>query len=191
MTGGIGAGKSIVCQVFAVLGIPVYDADSRAKWLMDHDPALRAAIIRIFGDEAYTDGKLNRVFIGKKAFHQPALLTELNGAVHPAVGRDYKSWLSDQSTPYTIKEAALLFETGSFRELDRIIVVSAPGEIRTHRVLSRDPHRNESDVKAIMEKQWPEEKKVEKADFRIVNDDRQLVVPQVLKIHEDLINRRV
>lgn len=186
ITGGIGAGKSIVCRIFQTLGVPVYDADSRARILMNQHEAIKARVLELFGEESYQNGQLNRVHIGKIAFHQPELLDQLNVVVHPAVAEDFETWSNAQPVSYVIKEAALLVETGSYKSLDHLIVVSAPIEVRTKRVLQRDLHRNEKDVKAIMERQTSEEEKTKLADTIIVNDESQLVIPQVLAIHGTL-----
>lgn len=187
ITGGIGAGKSIVCRIFQILGVPVYDADSRAKVLMNQHETIKARVIELFGDESYHNGLLNRVHIGKIAFHQPELLEQLNRVVHPAVAKDFEQWSQAQQVSYVIKEAALLVETGSYRSLDHLIVVSAPIAIRTKRVLLRDPHRNEKDVHAIMESQTSEEEKAKLADTIIINDESRLVIPQVLNTHAALV----
>ncbi|MEQ8555960.1 MAG: dephospho-CoA kinase [Cyclobacteriaceae bacterium] len=187
ITGGIGAGKSIISRIFKLLGIPVYDADTRAKWLMKHDQELKKGIIRLFGNEAYTQEGLNRTFIAGQTFRDQAKLDQLNGLVHPAVGNDYVKWEMEQESPYTLKEAALLFEAGSYKDLDLIIVVSAPEELRIERVLKRDTHRSRKDIEAIISKQWPQEKKESKADFVIYNNGKSLVIPQVLSIHEKIL----
>ena len=187
ITGGIGAGKSIISKIFKLLGIPVYDADSRAKWLMNHESGLKKEIINLFGAEAYTSEGLNRTFIAKQTFNNQSKLEQLNALVHPAVGKDYVDWEKEQKSPYTLKEAALLFEAGSFKDLDLIIVVSAPEELRIERVLKRDTHRTREDIKAIISKQWPQREKEEKANFVIENDGSSLIIPQVLKIHEKIL----
>lgn len=187
ITGGIGAGKSIISKIFKLLGTPVYDADSRAKWLMNHESGLKKEIINLFGAEAYTSEGLNRTFIAKQTFNSQSKLEQLNALVHPAVGKDYVDWEKEQKSPYTLKEAALLFEAGSFKDLDLIIVVSAPEELRIERVLKRDTHRTREDIKAIISKQWPQREKEEKANFVIENDGSSLIIPQVLKIHEKIL----
>ena len=187
ITGGIGAGKSTISKIFKLLGIPVYDADSRAKWLMNHESGLKKEIINLFGVEAYTSEGLNRTFIAKQTFNNQSKLEQLNALVHPAVGKDYIDWEKEQKSPYTLKEAALLFEAGSFKDLDLIIVVSAPEELRIERVLKRDAHRTREDIKAIISKQWPQREKEEKANFVIENDGSSLIIPQVLEIHERIL----
>ena len=188
ITGGIGAGKSIVSKVFEILGIPKYDADSRAKWLMSNDPKLVQAITSLFGAEAYQEDQLNRKHIAAKAFDEKSLLGQLNQLVHPAVGHDFISWAQSQSTPYILKEAALLFETGSYKDLDKIITVIAPESTRIQRVIKRD-QRTEEQVKAIISNQMSEEEKIAQSDFVVTNDNEHLVIEQVLKIHHTLLDQ--
>jgi dephospho-CoA kinase len=186
ITGGIGAGKSLVCRIFEALGVPVYDADSRAKWVMAYDSVLVSHIMEEFGREAYTSGgEINRAYMAQTVFHNPERLAKLNALVHPRVGVDYRQWLqAHQQAPYVLKEAALLFETGSYKQLDFIIVVDAPLEVRVKRVLLRDPHRDDAQVRAIIQKQMPEQESKAKTDFVIDNSGEQLLIPQVLKLHE-------
>jgi len=189
ITGGIGAGKSTVAKIFSSLEIPVYDADTRARWVQNNDKDLKQSIIDHFGAECYQNDQLNRQYLAGLVFDNPEKLAVLNSLVHPAVARDFESWVTKQSTPYVLKEAALLFETGSYSALDKIIVVSASEAIRTQRVLARDPQRSEEEVANIMARQWPEDEKISKADFVIINDETQLVIPQVLDIHENLLEQ--
>ncbi len=186
ITGGIGAGKSIICKVFQSLGIPIYDADSNAKLLMTEDKDLVEAIKKNFGDEAYlSDKQLNRKFIAGKVFGNNKQLTLLNSLVHPAVGLHYKKWVeSHTGKPYVIKEAALLFESDSYKMLDKIITVEAPTNIRMNRVLFRDAHRTAKDVQAIIDNQLTDIERNKKADFVITNDDKTTVIPQVIKLHK-------
>jgi len=186
ITGGIGSGKSLVCRIFHVLGVPVYDADSRAKKLMTTDGILIDQIKKEFGSLSYDErGMLNREWLGNTVFNAPEKLTKLNSLVHPRVAVDYKQWVDEQSrVKYCVKEAALLFEAGSWQLLDKIIVVTAPDELRIKRVLQRDPHRSRADVESIIKNQMPQEEKIKKTDFEIINDESELVVPQVLKLHE-------
>jgi dephospho-CoA kinase len=189
ITGGIGSGKSLVCKIFQCLGTPVYDADSRARALMTADEILVDQIKKEFGKEAYNqDGSLNRKHIGEKAFGHPEKLKNLDKLVHPRVALDYSIWVTAQSHPYVIKEAALLYEAGSYKTLDKIIVVSAPEELRVKRVTSRDPHRSPQMIRDIIKNQMPESEKVSRADFVIVNDESQLVIPQVIAIHQYLLS---
>lgn len=187
VTGGIGSGKSTVCRVFSILGIPVYSADDRAKWLMANDPTLKSKISYEFGKESFLeDGSLNRAFLAEEVFSDPEKVKKINNLVHPSVGEDFKKWANTQSAPYLIKEAALLFESGSAKELDFIINVSSPLKIRVARVLLRDPHRSEDQVNHIIDQQMPDEQKNELADYVIKNNDSKLIIPQVLEIHQKL-----
>lgn len=186
ITGGIGSGKSLICRIFHVLGVPVYDADSRAKKLMTTDGILIDQIKKEFGTLSYDEkGELNREWLGKTVFSQPDKLARLNALVHPRVAGDYNQWINEQrGANYCLKEAALLFEAGSYQLLDKIIVVIAPDDLRIKRVLQRDPHRNKADVERIIKNQMPQEEKIKRADYVIKNDETGLVVPQVVKLHE-------
>jgi dephospho-CoA kinase len=186
ITGGIGSGKSVVARLFATLGVPVYDSDSRAKWVMAHDEMLREQLQAAFGAEAYdAAGQLNRPYLAQVAFNDATQLARLNTLVHPRVGEDFATWTATQAAagyPYILKEAALLYESGAYRNLDSIITVFAPFEVRTARVLRRDAHRSAAEVQAIMGKQLSEEEKLQRADYVVYNDDSQLVLPQVLTL---------
>lgn len=189
ITGGIGAGKSTVAKIFSLLSIPVYYADERAKWLMANSNSLKAAIINAFGEESYKDGQtLDRAFLAKQVFGDEENTKIINGLVHPAVNEDFKLWAKQQHSPYVLKEAALLFESGSYRQLDRTINVSAPLKLRISRVLMRDPHRNLEQVNGIIDKQLPDEMKNDRADFVIKNSENKMLIPQVLKIHQKLLD---
>lgn len=187
ITGGIGSGKSLICKIFGCLGIPLYDADSRAKMLMTTDRILVGQIQKEFGNLSYhNDGTLNKEHL-RKAFTNPAELKKLNAIVHPRVAHDYKGWVDQhKESKYVIKEAALLIESGSARELDMLIVVTAPKKLRIQRVLKRDPHRSQLEVENIIRNQMSEQEKMAQADEVIVNDETKLVIPQVLELHERL-----
>ena len=192
VTGGIGSGKSLVCKIFTTLGIPVYNADDRAKELMVEDPGLRKAIIQIFGSNSYSEkGELNRKYLANLVFRDQGNLNKINNLVHPIVADDYNDWASmnEEAHPYIIKEAALLFESGSYRELNAVTVVTAPEELRIKRVLSRDPHRDRNQVVSIISKQLPEEELVKKSDHVIINDESQPLIQQVLDLHHKLIEK--
>ncbi|MEQ9231899.1 MAG: dephospho-CoA kinase [Cyclobacteriaceae bacterium] len=192
ITGGIGAGKSTIAKIFSILGIHIYDSDSRAKDLMVESDNIKSALRVLFGDESFVDGHLNRQLIAQKSFNEPKLLTQLNELVHPIVSEDFKTWVqSHSSEKYLIKEAALLFETGSYKQLDKVLLVTAPEDTRIKRVVSRDSHRTEEDVRAIMAKQLPEEEKEALADVVLRNDDSGLMIPQVLKLHEQFSKQQV
>jgi dephospho-CoA kinase len=191
ITGGIGSGKSTVCKIFALLGAPTYDADTRARSLMTDDRVLIDRIKNKFGDQSYTaDGSLNRQYLSKEVFSDPEKLAELNKLVHPRVAMDSEKWINENANvPYVVKEAALLFESGAYKTLDKIIVVTAPETLRLQRVLSRDNARSREDVLKIIRNQLPEEEKISRADFVITNDESHLIIPQVLKLHERFIKR--
>lgn len=190
ITGGIGSGKTTVCKIFETLNIPIYYADDRAKWLMVNSPALQTGIQQLFGKEAYfKNGTLNRAHIGSIAFKDPAKLQKLNALVHPAVFVDGENWQQEQlalGAPYTLKEAALIYETGSYKMLDKVIVVSAPEELRIERVIKRDQLSAE-EVKERIARQMPESEKVSKADFVIQNDGQHSLIKQVLAIHQAIL----
>ena len=187
ITGGIGSGKSTASRLFHALGVPVYDADTRARWVMENDPALRDELRAVFGAAIYdAAGGLNRPALAGMVFNNPARLAQLNGLVHPHVGTDFERWATVQQQlgyAYVLKEAALLFEAGSYKQLARIITVFAPLAVRTARVLRRDPQRSAADVAAIMAKQLSEEEKMQRADHVLLNDDVQPLLPQVLALH--------
>jgi dephospho-CoA kinase len=189
ITGGIGSGKSIASRLFHALGVPVYDADTRARWMMENDEVLRGELLTAFGPDTYNAaGQLNRPALAGTVFNNPARLAQLNGLVHPHVGTDFEHWATMQQQAnhaYVLKEAALLFEAGSYKQLDRIITVFAPLPVRTARVLRRDPQRSAADVAAIMAKQLSEEEKMQRADYVLVNDDAQPLLPQVLALHAE------
>jgi dephospho-CoA kinase len=190
LTGGIGAGKSVVKRLFEVLGVPTTDADTRAKWLMTNDRTLRAALISEFGPDVYDGtGALNRPWLAQRAFADPTTLARLNALVHPAVGGDFASWLAQQrraGAPYIIKEAAILFEADIAASLDLVITVAAPEDVRIRRVLARDPHRTVADVRAIIARQWPEAERQRHADFVLWNDDVQPLLAPVLALDATL-----
>ena len=191
ITGGIGSGKTTVCRIFEALGIPVYYADSRAKWLMVNDTDLVNSIIDLFGKQAYLDdGGLNRAYIAQLVFNDQSLLSQLNALVHPAVAHDTLRWNEEQiDVPYTLKEAALLFESGSHLRLDKVIAVSAPEKLRINRVMQRD-QISEAQVRSRMDKQMPEAEKIAMADYIIYNDGEQSLVSQVIEIHHLLCKMR-
>ncbi|OGX87893.1 dephospho-CoA kinase [Hymenobacter lapidarius] len=187
ITGGIGSGKSIASRLFQALGVPIYDADSRARWLMENDEALRQQLTAAFGPATYTTtGHLNRPLLAGTVFNNPPLLAQLNALVHPHVGTDFERWAGVQQQAghaYVLKEAALLFEAGSYKQLDQIITVFAPLSVRQDRVLRRDPHRSIAGIQAIMSKQLSEDEKMQRANHVLTNDDVQPLLPQVLALH--------
>jgi dephospho-CoA kinase len=188
ITGGIGSGKSTVCQVFRTLGIPVFYADEAARWLMEHDAKIVSAITALLGAEAYTAGKLNRTFVASVAFREPEKLQQLNAITHPATIQYARDWMERQTTPYAIKEAAIFFESGSNKDVDVMIGVYAPAALRLQRAMQRDGATREK-IAARMAQQMNEEEKMKLCDYVITNDDVQAVIPQVLAIHQQLLAR--
>ncbi len=186
LTGGIGSGKTTVAKIFEVLGIPVYYADEEAKRIMNEDEIIRSKLIVLFGEETYINGKLNRSHIASIVFKDTTKLDQLNAIVHPVTIADSDRWMQSQSTPYAIKEAALIFESGSYKQLDFVIGVSSPVELRIKRVITRD-NISRSEVERRIQNQMSEEEKMKRCHFVIINDEEQLMIPQVLKVHEKLI----
>ncbi len=186
ITGGIGSGKSMVCQVFQALGIPVFDADKAAKFLMTNDASLVASIKELLGNDAYKNEQLNRSFIASKVFSNPSLLQALNKLVHPAVFEHSKQWLEAQTAQYVIKEAALFFESNSFKEMDFIIGVFAPENLRIQRAMQRDG-LSEAAILERMNNQMDEKEKMKRCDQVIVNENETSVLSQVLSVHKELI----
>jgi len=186
LTGGIDSGKSTVAQIFEVLGIPVYYADIAAKKIMNEDEGLRSAITNIFGEQAYANNILDRKYISSIVFSDPAKLQQLNALVHPATKKDGEAWMQEQTSPYAIHEAALIFEAKVSDRLDLVIGVSSPIELRIKRAMGRDKVSREEVLKR-MEQQLDEKVKMSKCDFVLINDEQQLLIPQVLTLHEKLI----
>ena len=185
VTGGIGTGKSVVCRIFNLLGIPVYDADSAAKRLMETDDALKEKIVSAFGNIFTGKGAVDRQRLASLVFNDPEKLAVLNSIVHPAVKLDYTQWEQQQKSKYIIRESAILFESGTDKGLDYVITVSAPAELRVKRVMQRDG-RTAEQVNDIMKRQLAEQQKQDKADFIIINDSVNALLPQVWSLHETL-----
>ena len=191
VTGGIGSGKSIVCRLFDALGIPVYVADERARWLTEHDPILKADIRRVLGANAYDPlGHYNRGWVASQVFADPHLLAQLNAVIHPRVLADTAAWVNQHSDkPYVIKEAALMRAAGDGNSLDKVIVVHAPLSLRIERIRKRDPHRSEIEMLNIIERQVSDEERAAIADYILDNGESQLLLPQVLRLHEDFLRQ--
>lgn len=188
VTGGIGSGKTRVCQVFETLGIPVLYADALAKTLMETDPELREGIIRLFGAEAYRNQKLNNKFLAGIVFSDAEKLAQLNALTHPAVIRYSENWLQQQDSPYAVKEAALFFESGSNRDMDFMIGVAAPLALRIERTMHRDGISRQA-VQERMSRQMNQEDKMRLCDAVIQNDDRHSIIEQVLTLHQSLLSK--
>jgi dephospho-CoA kinase len=186
LTGGIGSGKTTVAKVFELLNVPVYYADEASKRLYHTDAALKAAIVKHFGAEIYVNNLLDRGRLAELVFDAPEKLEMLNSLVHPRTLRDAEQWMARQAAPYIIKEAALLFETGSAGQLDYIIGITAPVPLRIKRVMDRDNISREQ-VQNRMDRQMDENIKMRLCDFIIHNDEQQMVIPQVLQLHGEFL----
>lgn len=186
ITGGIGSGKSFIAKIFKAMGVPFYDADKEAKSLMIRSEAIRKGLIHAFGSEVYFEnGELNRNWLSAQVFNDPNKLAILNNIVHPIVIQDAVDWANAQTSCYSLKEAALLFESGSYKTLDYTILVVAPEDIRIERVMERDKVTRE-EVQNRINKQMSDEEKMKLADFIIVNDGVQPILPQLYNIHKQL-----
>jgi dephospho-CoA kinase len=187
LTGGIGSGKSTVARIFEVLGIPVYYADDAAKKIMNTDPQLRAALIKNFGERTYQGGQLDRAYLASLVFSDKQKLELLNSITHPATIRDANKWILEQTSPYIIKEAALLFESGANKYLDLVIGVYAPEDLRVRRVMQRDNTTRE-EILQRMSRQMNEDAKMKLCDFVVKNDEKELLLPQVLGLHSRFLS---
>lgn len=185
LTGGIGSGKSTVARILEGLGIPVYYADVEAKRIMDESQPLRESLIRHFGQEVFAGGQLNRSYLAGIVFQDKEKLELLNSLVHPETLRDADEWLEKQSSPYAVKEAALIFESGAQEHLDYVIGVTAPQALRIQRTMHRDGVSRE-EVLARMKRQLDDSMKMKLCDFVLHNDEQQPLLPQVLALHETL-----
>ncbi|WP_179335545.1 dephospho-CoA kinase [Winogradskyella costae] len=186
LTGGIGSGKSTILEYFKSFGVPVYIADDEAKKLMNNSKIIQRKLIKLFGEEAYVNGTLNRPYLASKIFNDKTLLSKMNAVVHPKVGAHFKQWLNNQDAEYVIKEVAIIFENNLQNQYNYIITVVADEDLRTQRVMKRDNVSKEK-VKAIMKNQWSDEDKIAKSDFVIVNNNLQEAKKQALNIHNMLL----
>lgn len=186
LTGGIGSGKTTVAKAFQALGVPIYIADDEAKRLMNTSKVIKRKLIALFGESAYIDNVLNRPYLAKTIFNNKALLEQMNAIVHPKVGKHFEKWKNKQNAPYVIKEAAILFENGSYKNYNYMITVTAPEQTRIARVIKRDNASVEK-VKAIIANQWKDELKVRLSDFVIENIDLETTKKNVLKTHKKLL----
>ena len=186
LTGGIGSGKSKILSVFSTYGIPCYESDRRAKWLMQMDAELKSQIKSFFGDQIYENDQFNQRKLAKLVFANKGKLEALNSLVHPRVKMDFKSFVSQQDTPYIIKEAAILFETGGEKDCDATILVTAPEKLRLQRVLNREKISS-MDLKARINNQWSDERKIPLADYIINNIDWDKTLKKIDEIHQKLL----
>lgn len=186
LTGGIGSGKTTVAKLFKEQGVPIYIADVEAKQLMVSSKVIKRKLIQLFGKQAYINDTLNKSFLANSIFNDSTLLEKMNAIVHPRVRRHFLKWKDKQKVPYVIKEAAVLFENGAYKNCDFIITVTAPKDIRVARVLERD-NTTEEKVLSIMKNQWQDEDKIKLSHFVIENTDLESTKNQVLIIHKKLL----
>jgi len=187
LTGGIGSGKTYISNIFKSLGIPLFNSDIEAKILMNSSKKLISQIKKEFGEDIYTNENFNKEKLSSIVFSNSDKLQKLNSLVHPIVKEEFDNWCKKQTSPYVIKEAAILFESNSHLGLDAVICVSAPLELRMERLLKRD-NSSEKEIKKRIENQISQEEKENLSDYIIVNDEKDLLLPQIIKIHEKLIN---
>lgn len=189
ITGGIGSGKSFISRIFEALSIPTYDADKQAKELMNSDPEIREKLIAAFGANTYnTFGVLDRSYLSEVVFKDEEKLKKLNDIVHPIVINHGNRWGDEQKGPYSLKEAALLFESGSYKNLDYTILVTSPLELRIKRVMERD-HTSREQVESRISKQMSDQEKIPLADIVIINDEQTPLLPQIMDIHNLLLSK--
>lgn len=188
VTGGIGSGKSTVCKVFELLGVPVYYADAESQILLQTNQEIQLAIIKLFGNDILSlEGLIDRKKIADVVFNDSQKLKNLNAIMHPAVFNHFENWVKKQVSPYVIKEAAILFESGADKQLNKIITVTCPMNIRIDRVVKRDRITYQSVEQRILN-QWSDEEKVKHSQFVINNDEHNLIIPQILSINHQLLN---
>ena len=187
----MGAGKSTICKIFAQLGVAIYDADTRAKWLMKNDKELKSKVTENFGWDSYTrKDEINREYLAKVVFNNEEKLKVLNSIVHPAVKKDYEIWTQNhKDDPYSIKEAALLFESESYLSLHKVIVVTCPIETRIERIIKRD-HVKREDILKRIENQSTDRERMSKADWVIYNDGVNSLINQAMDIHHTILSIR-
>jgi dephospho-CoA kinase len=186
VTGGIGAGKTSVCRIFGVLGIPVFSADAVAKEVMDIDTGIILRINAIAGKNLYTGGSLDKVELAKLIFNNSKLLEKVNSLVHPVVFTRFREWAKKQNAPYVIMETAILFESGAPEIVDRILTVVAPMEERVDRVIHRNNLTREQVIER-MRNQMDDSERIKNSDYVIQNSENDLITPAVLRIHEDIL----
>jgi dephospho-CoA kinase len=187
ITGGIGSGKSTVSKIFEVLDIKIYQSDDMAKYLMENDNQLISSIINSFGAESYIDGKINKEYISKNVFYDKEKLKIINNLVHPVVINDFNKWcLINKNEKILIKEAALLFASKSYKELDFIIYVYAEKKLRISRILKRDSYRTKDQIEHIIKSQLTDKESFEKADYILENNEKSLLLPEVIDLYEKI-----
>jgi len=187
ITGGIGSGKSMVCQVFEKLGIPVYYADPAARELIERDPVIRHDLTAWLGEDIFSGDSLDRTKLAGIIFSNPEMLEMVNRIVHPRVAVDFENWCASfWNRHYVIQESAILFESGAYRFVDRVILVTAPEQVRIDRVMSRSGMTADR-IRAVMKNQFPDNKKAMRSQYILNNDNKSLLLPGILEIHSELM----
>ena len=190
IAGGVGAGKSLICKILNTLGVPIYSSDCRAKELMNNNEDLKKKIINNFGIESYKNNKIDNQFLSDKIFENTSYRLKINSLVHPFVKEDFHFWIKKNSNKdYLVKESALIIESESYKELDFLIYVSAERNIRIKRVLQRDQEKNEDDIVKIIKTQMDVKKAINFCDEVIDNNENNLLLPKVLKIHKKILKK--
>ena len=188
LTGGIGSGKTTVGKMFNKLGIPVYIADKEAKKLMRNSKIIQRKLKALFGAEAYINSELNKPFIAERIFNDKSLLEKMNAIVHPKVAKHFEKWIAKQNAPYVIKEVAILFETGGYKQCDFVITVTAPKAVKMDRLMQRD-NTTEEKIEAIMNNQWDDDKRLKLTDFTIINSNLEDTRSQVFDVHQQILQK--
>jgi dephospho-CoA kinase len=186
VTGGIGSGKTTVCRVFSVLGIPVFSADIEARRIQESDPSIRDEINSLAGKNLYSSGKLDRAELARLIFSNKDLLGKVNSIIHPAVSKCFREWVANQNTPYSIMEAAILFESGACRMMDRIVTVVTPLEERIERLV-RSKKLTREQITDRVKNQLDDESRIKRSHFVIFNSENDMIIPAVLGIHEEML----
>jgi dephospho-CoA kinase len=191
ITGGIGSGKTLVCKVLEQLGVPVYNADTAARNIMESDEEIRHDLTRLLGNGIYTGMSLNRTLVSSLIFGNEELLKALNGIVHPRVALHFEAWCNQQSgAPYVAEESAILFESGIWQRFDKILLVTATEEVRFSRALQR-PGMTMEKIRAVVKNQLPESEKIVRSHVVIHNDGKALILPDILRLHDSMINQNL
>ncbi|MBK6953311.1 MAG: dephospho-CoA kinase [Crocinitomicaceae bacterium] len=185
ITGGIGTGKSTICRILGIMGYPVFYSDTAAKEILSSNSKVRNQIIELFGSQSYRGDKPDKEFLAQMVFNNTQNLEQLNQIVHPAVRKQFADWSQVQNSKFVFNEAAILFESGSYKNFSKTILVTSPTELRIERLLKRDQTSVEQ-IKARMANQWSDDQKIPLADFIVVNDEKVLIIPQVLEILKKL-----
>lgn len=185
ITGGIGSGKTTVAKIFEQLGVSVFYADEESKNILHQNEKVKEQLIAVFGQDLYPNNTLDRAFLAARIFNNPEELKMVNAIVHPAVAEAFTNWANQQKGQYVLQEAAILFETGGYKRMDANILVTAPEDLRIKRVMKRNAI-SQQEVKERMKNQWKDEQKMPLADFVIHNNELEMLIPQVLKIHQEL-----